>query len=123
MARVLIIEDERDIRELYKLVLEDSGHEVIGCFSEPRSAIASPPPGPRPDVIILDERLSGVSGTSFLDELRDRFPGVKILVATADPDAAATARARGADEAKEKPFPVAELAGIIDKMIGYPSTH
>jgi len=117
MAKVLIIEDEKDVRELYRLVLEDAGHEILGGFDAPQAAMtALEDAGQIPEVIILDERLSGESGTACLPALRDAFPGVRVLVATADPEAAAGACKQGADLAREKPFPVAELADLVERL-------
>jgi len=57
MARILIFEDETDIAELYRLELEDRGHEVLGIHADPEEVL-QPREGmlllQNPDLILLD---------------------------------------------------------------------
>jgi DNA-binding response OmpR family regulator len=120
MRRVLILEDEPDLADLYRMTLEGEGYEVLGIFCDPREPIgiaASSAPPPPPDLIILDERLSGLSGTEFLPDLRDAFPDAKILVATADPVAGRRAVSGGADLARQKPFTLQDLMRDIALLL------
>lgn len=113
MARVLIIEDERDVGELYRLVLEGQGHTVVSLCATLQEAEQVTE---EPQVIILDERVSGESGSDHIPRLRELYPAARILLATADPDAAASAIEKGADDAREKPFSVSELPSLIESL-------
>jgi len=107
MHRILIIEDEIDVADLYRFVLEEEGYQVAGIFADPREALAwaeGAEAEPAPGLLILDERLRGISGTAYLPKLKEAFPPARILVATADTEAAASALEMGADEAMVKPF-------------------
>lgn len=120
MARVLIFEDERDLADLYQMALEAKGHEVIGIHEDPREVLDRPTPTDAtslPDLIILDERLGNVSGTSFLVSLRRAYPLARILVATADPEAAAGAVEKGADEARKKPFTLQLFLESVEALL------
>lgn len=120
MRRVLILEDEPDLADLYRLTLEGEGYEVLGIYCDPREPIgiaSGTHPPPKPDLIILDERLSGLSGTEFLPELRITFPEARILVATADPAAGRRALTEGADLARQKPFTLQELLRDIALLL------
>jgi len=110
--RIVVIEDEVDLGRLYRFALERRGYEVLGPFDDPREALAV---GGEVGVVILDERLGGLSGSAFLPEIRRTFPAARILLATADPGVAARARALGADLAKEKPFSIRDL---VDAVVG-----
>lgn len=110
MARVLILEDEADLVDLYRDALEADGHIVWGAYPDPREALArAEEGGPVPDAILLDERLGPLSGSYFIPELRRAFPRARIILATADPDIAESALLLGADLAKQKPFPLRGL--------------
>ena len=105
MAKILILEDDPDIAELYRQCLVGAGYEVVGIGADPLSAMA----GPAPDVILLDERLGPLSGSRAIPDLRRAFPAARIVLATADEDAAERGRARGADGVETKPFTLDRL--------------
>jgi DNA-binding response OmpR family regulator len=115
MARIMIIEDEQDQIELYRICLVAGGHEVVGAGSwidEARPALNI-----RPDLILLDERLHGRSGSSLIPRLRRDYPAAAIILLTADPDAVDNALERGADEGKQKPVPFALLLENIRELL------
>lgn len=117
MGRILILEDELDIAEMYQWILELDGHEVLGIFDNPdqvrRAQLAS-----TPDIIVLDERLSeGSSGTSFLPELRQRFPDAHIILATADPRVVQAKQELEVHEALLKPFSLERLSHQISRLL------
>lgn len=116
MARVLVIDDEIDLCELYRLALESGGHEIVGIFDRVPPSRAREAKARDPEVIILDERLGLASGLSFLADLRGRYPGASILLASADPDAVASAVGQGADAAMKKPFPMADLIEAVYRL-------
>lgn len=123
MANILIFEDETDLAELYRLELEDRGHRVLGIYDDPGDVI-QPKPGPRllmsPDLIVLDERLGTVSGTKFLSRLRKAYPGVRIIVVSADPDAIEWSQGHGADAVARKPVLLKRLAENIESVLAKP---
>jgi len=116
MARILIIEDEADLVELYKLVLLGAGHEVVGAFDDPQEPLSRPSPQLDPDLIILDERLHGLSGISALARLLRAFPRSKILFASADPDAVERSVREGAHLGLKKPFGIVEFLQAIQRL-------
>ncbi|HEX7901530.1 MAG TPA: response regulator [Planctomycetota bacterium] len=116
MDGIVIIEDEPDLVELYRLVLEGAGHDVVGTFEDPRVPLGKPPPELDPEVIVLDERLHGLSGMSFLPRLRGTFPRAKILFASADPDAIERSVLEGADLAMQKPFIMIKFLEAIRRL-------
>ena len=113
MARVMIIEDEPDLSELYRLVLDSDGHTIEGIFVDPIPALEARNGSLHPDVIILDERLGLKSGIAHLRQLRTKYPEARILLASADPDALEAAVSGGVDSIRKKPFPLSELLNEI----------
>jgi DNA-binding response OmpR family regulator len=113
MARILIVEDEADQAELFRLAIESGGHEVVGLGTDlPPSANF-----PGVDLVVLDERLEGRSGTALIPRIRAQFPSARILILSADPDAVDDAVARGADAGKIKPVPLTQLVHLIDALL------
>jgi DNA-binding response OmpR family regulator len=117
MALILIIEDEIDLAELYRLALEGAGHQILGIFDDPEEALFQAVGRLDPEIIVLDERLRGRSGIAFLPSLRAAFPRARVLLASADPDAVEVAVVRCADAARKKPFPLGDLIGDIYTLI------
>jgi two-component system, OmpR family, response regulator VicR len=68
MARVLVIDDEKDIAEIVQLVLQLGGHQVRQC-NEPNSAVEIALEY-RPDLILLDVVMPGVDGYDVFHELK-----------------------------------------------------
>ncbi|GAB4256836.1 MAG: response regulator [Deferrisoma sp.] len=81
MARILIVDDEEHIRTLYTLELEDEGHEVLAL--ETGKDIVPHVEEFRPDVVILDIKMVDVSGLDVLQELRNRFYDLPVILCSA----------------------------------------
>lgn len=113
MPKILILEDDPDIAEMYRQRLVGAGYEVVGIGADPLSAMA----GPAPDVILLDERLGPLSGSRAIPDLRRAFPGARILLATADEEAAERGLSRGADEVEPKPFTLDRLLRDLGDLL------
>ena len=120
MARILIVEDESDIAELYRMSLESASHQVVGIFADPIEALAQAGLHGVPDLVILDERLGARSGSSFLQSFREIFRGSRLLLISADQDAVARAEAVGFDEAKRKPVTLRHLVENVAGLLSRP---
>ncbi len=60
MARILIAEDERDIRDLVEFTLKFAGHEVFKAANGAEAVELAP--GVRPDLILMDVRMPRMTG-------------------------------------------------------------
>lgn len=77
-SKVLIVEDEKPMAEMYKDKLEEAGFEIVLAFDSKEGLEKAKKI--RPDLIILDVLLPPENGVSFLQELRqDRDPNVSNL--------------------------------------------
>ncbi len=97
-VRVLIADDFELVREGIGVALESHPEiEVVGHAEDGREAV-SRARALRPDVIVLDLRMSGHGGMEALDSCREQLPEVKVLVLTANenPDNLRAAIAAGA---------------------------
>ena len=120
MARVLVIDDDPNIRRVIGYALGDEGHHVDQA---PDGAAGLAAIGRRhPDVILLDMRMPGMDGWEFVRRYRARYDHrAPIIVFTAAQDAAQRGADVHAEGYLEKPFDldcllerVAALTGDVD---------
>jgi len=114
LTRILVVDDEPDIRNLLRLCLvEVGGYGVDLCASGP-GALAHLETG-RPDLILMDVMMPGLDGPATLAALRDRGLGTPVVFLTAkvqDAEVAAL-KALGALGVIAKPFDPMTLAGDV----------
>lgn len=106
--RVLVVDDEPQLRRALTTTLRGAGYEVDGaCSGEEALTLAA---SARPDAIILDLVLPDLSGVEVCRELR-RWSSVPILILSVvgDESQKVAALDAGADDYVTKPFGVAEL--------------
>jgi two-component system response regulator (stage 0 sporulation protein F) len=79
MAKVLIVEDDIDIRGAYVFALMRAGYQVVQASDGPQAITLFEKE--RPDVVLLDMLMPGMSGLDFLRQtnITSRFPQTKIL--------------------------------------------
>jgi len=110
-ARILVVEDERDISALVAYHLTKEGYRVRTAEGGQEALEAAE--GERPDLLILDLMLPGFSGYDVLQEMRRRaaLTDVPVIVLTARREEADRVKGLelGADDYVTKPFSPREL--------------
>ena len=78
-AKILIVDDEADLRNLFTSVLEDQ-YEVAQAVNGAglQKAFAQPPP----DVVLLDVKLPDADGLELLPQIKKRWPDTEVIVLT-----------------------------------------
>lgn len=116
--RVLVVEDDPKLRNGLAALLDGSpGFACAGCCATAELALGRIPAA-KPDLILVDLELPGLSGTEFLRTSRRRFPEVELLVLTVH-DAAEwifPALAAGASGYVVKGTPPAKLLEAIAEV-------
>jgi DNA-binding NtrC family response regulator len=81
MAKILIVDDEPNIRLLYTAVLTEEGHEVVEAENggQTLDALEREPF----DLVILDIRLKAESGLDLLQEIVARHPQIPVILCSA----------------------------------------
>ncbi len=107
-ARVLVVEDEADIRRFVRLALASEGHEVTEASTLARAVTEAGLR--RPDLVVLDLGLPDGDGVQFIASFR-AWSSSPVLVLSARSAEADKVRAldAGADDYLVKPFGAAEL--------------
>jgi CheY-like chemotaxis protein len=120
MRRVLVIDDEADVRLLYRVNLRHAGFEVLEADDGNRGIEAALEH--QPDVVILDLMMPGADGFEVLRVLRAHPDAeeVPVLVLTADARSEDHRRCfqLGADEVITKPFVPEALTDGVSKVLG-----
>ncbi len=116
LKRILLVEDERNLRTVARLALEAVGGFTVCTCSSGEEALEQAP-GFGPDLILLDVRMPGLDGPTTLEALR-RLPGLKrtpvIFMSTeARAHALAAYRDMGALDVIPKPFDPITLADTV----------
>lgn len=114
-CRILVVEDERAVREALTMILEDEGYSV-GAATDGADALQRLEGGERPCLILLDLMMPVMTGTEFLHEIGERpsLAEIPVILMTAmvGPPAAAVKRVRAL---VAKPF---DIDGLLELVRG-----
>jgi len=118
-VRILLVDDEPALRELLRATFEGADVSVDEAASalEAEARIRRR----RPDVIVLDLRMPGMSGAEFAARLKaeERTRGIPIVLLTgADPEEARRAQRAGAAALVRKPFSPLDLLAVVERVVG-----
>jgi two-component system KDP operon response regulator KdpE len=114
--RVLVVEDEPELREVVCAVLEDEGYTVVAA-SDGRQAVDMACENV-PDLIILDMGLPILSGEEVASTLREKLAKPPpILVMSAAGTVAERARRIGAANYIPKPFELDDLTDAVHNLL------
>ena len=117
MARLLVVDDERSMREMLEILLTGAGHEVELAESGPAAlrAFAARPA----DLVLTDMMLGRSSGVDVLKGIKEKSPATEVIVMTAysSAEGAIQAMKLGAYDYVTKPFKVDELQLLVEKAL------
>ncbi|HKD94063.1 MAG TPA: response regulator transcription factor [Gaiellaceae bacterium] len=119
VARILVVDDDDDIRGLVRALLERAGHEVTDA-PDGRSGLRGLFSG-SPDLVILDVAMPGLDGWETLERIRE-VSDVPVLMLTARDAELERVRGlkSGADDYVVKPFGRQELVARVDVLLRRP---
>ena len=112
-ADVLVVDDDPDLREIVRIMLDVSGYEVR-CARNGKEAVEAVAEK-RPAVVLLDMLMPVMDGWQCARELRSRYGrAVPIVVVTAAEHARARAdQIGGIDDVLPKPFEMDDLLRVV----------
>jgi len=121
-ARILVVDDDGDMRALLADELRHEGFEVPETGDGGEAVIA----GRRAefDVILMDKNMPGPSGLDLLPGFRRTYPRTHIIMMTAFGDVPSYTEAteKGAADYLFKPFRIEEMKTAIRKALGLDAT-
>lgn len=115
MAKILVVDDEKSIRSLYAEELGEEGHEIIttGEGKEILGLIAST----QPAVVVLDIRMEDCNGLDLLQEIRNAYPKLPIIMNTAYDSYREDVKSVAADYYVVKSYDLSELKSKLTKVL------
>jgi two-component system, chemotaxis family, chemotaxis protein CheY len=117
--RLLVVEDDRDVRETLVRILGDAGYEVLGA-ADGREALASLEHRPDPPaLILLDLRMPRMDGRQLHDELgqHPRFRDIPIIVLSADGRPTSQSQLTRASAVLAKPVRLEKLLNLVESVL------
>lgn len=117
MGKILIVDDEKGIREIFSLLLEERGHTVREASSGEEALTIIPLFSP--DLLLLDMNLPGISGIELLERVKRESPKTSVIIMTAFGSirSAVEATRLGAYDYLEKPVDNDELLLLIARAL------
>jgi CheY-like chemotaxis protein len=117
IATILVCDDDPSLRELVRAVLGTRYDFVEAADGTEALQLAREL---RPDLIVLDVMLPGLSGIEVLEAIRgdEALRELKVVVITAWSHAEIDAQVAGADAFVSKPFDPDELSGAVERLLG-----
>lgn len=121
MARVLLIEDDRDIAKLMAGALTDRGHVVTHACDGAEGLVAFRRPDSAMEIVVTDILMPVQEGIETIMAIRQIDRTIPIIAisggGTPQLDLLKTARALGANAALAKPFRPSQLAAMIEQLL------
>lgn len=118
MARILVVDDSGLSRRISRTILEEAGYEVTeaedGIVAVERYYLD------KPDLVLLDITMRGMSGFEVLEKIREMDPAAKVVVATADIQSSTREMTRqgGAMGFVNKPFVGEQMIRTVADVLG-----
>ena len=117
--RVLVVDDDRAVREMAAEMLRERGHTVVTAAdgAEALAVLDGPGAHERPfDLMLVDYVMPGMTGVSLIQAAQVLQPGLRALLVTGNAESQ-TAELIGADQVMRKPFTIAQLEERMARLM------
>ena len=122
MSTVLVVDDEFGIAELIVDILTDEGHRVVTAANgrQGLEALARE----RPSLVFLDYMMPVLDGAGMLRGMAEdaSLNGVPVVMMSSIPEATVAERCRGYSAFMRKPFRIAEVMTLTDRLLAEPKS-
>lgn len=120
MARILIIDDTKNIRKMVELTLKSEGHEVETAV-DGEEGLTKFGDGSAWDLSIVDQQMPKLEGRAFVQEAKKRDSSTRIIMMTAfaTSELASEIMQMGALDFLRKPFATEVLRGAVDAALAH----
>ena len=115
MAKILVVDDEEHIRLLYSEELTEAGYEVITAADGYK--LTERIEKEQPDLVILDIKMIDYNGLDLLQEIRNKFYDLPVILCTAYDTLKEDIKSIAADFYVIKSFDLTELKKKIAKAL------
>ena len=120
-GKIMIVDDEEDVRETLRLQLESANYNVIEAEDgeEAIKLLRSEDNLTNCGLILCDIRMPKVNGIEYIDYLKEQAPGIPVVVVTGYPDTdmAVGLLKKGVKDYLVKPVESEKLMAVVNKLI------
>ena len=118
MARLLIVDDEKNIRRSLETFFQSCGHQVQTA-ADARAALDLLAASDGVDLVLTDFRMAEMNGLELLKEIKRSFPeaSVVLMTAYATVENAVAAMKGGASDYLSKPFSLQEVEHVVNRAL------
>lgn len=120
-GKILVIDDEEDVRETLRLHLESKGYYVLEAENgeEGIRVLRSEDNMTNVGVILCDIRMPKMNGVEYVAFLRQEAPSIPVVIVTAfpDPDMAVNLMKQGISDYLVKPVSKLKLLSVVDRLV------
>lgn len=121
LGRILVVDDDPEVRESVRLILKKAGYDVVDA-EDGEKGIAAIRSGDNPlmvDTVICDLKMPKVNGMEAIAFFRSQFPSVPVLVLTGHPDVEniGTLMKQGVVDYLVKPVQAEKLTKAVEKAV------
>lgn len=121
VARILVVDDDDNVRFTIKYVLERASYRV--CVAASTNQALEAFGAFKPDLVITDLIMPGEGGTELIHKLREVAPEIKIVAMSGGArmtggNILQEALDAGANRTLQKPFQFTELTGVVVNLLG-----
>jgi DNA-binding response OmpR family regulator len=122
VTRIIVLDDERNIRTMVRVILDDAGFEVVEAVDATSAIRAVRESGA--DLVISDLFMPDVDGLEVIHTLRREHSSLKIIAMSGGGfggtiDLLEIARRMGADEVVHKPFSPQHFVDVVRRALGF----
>ena len=118
MATVLVVDDEFGVAELFDAILTDEGHRVLTAINGRHGleVLAQD----RPDLMFLDYMMPVMDGAAMMRAMTadPALPAVPVVMMSSMPEATVAERCSGYVAFLRKPFKIAQVVVLAERMLG-----
>jgi PAS domain S-box-containing protein len=114
--RILVVDDDTDVRAIAAAMLADAGYEVSEAHSGDAALNALQRADCRAELVVADVSMPGLNGVELAAIVRRTWPGVPVLLMTGYADSALLGQAAG-HEVLRKPFQAMELDAKVRRAM------
>jgi len=113
MAQILIVDDDAQLRQSFGKILEGEGYEIRAAASG--EAGVAEVRREAPDLVIMDVRMTGITGIAAMQQMRAASPNLPVIIMTAygGTETAIEATKLGAFDYIVKPFEIPDILRLI----------
>ena len=120
-GKVLVIDDEEDVREVLRLHLEGAGYNILEAENgeDGINILRSEDNMVNVGVILCDIRMPKINGAECVDYLKKEAPGIPVVMVTGYPDTemATAFLNKGVKDYLVKPVEKEKLIGVVGKIV------